>query len=232
MPRKTVRILLPSCSARHASMRPRPDAAENTPQQPQPDPIPQPASMRPRPDAAENREAQVFQGSGRPSFNEAAARCRGKPPGAAAARGRSRRFNEAAARCRGKRRRRTSPAAPTAASMRPRPDAAENAGLAAPAGSADPASMRPRPDAAENAAASCCRTCRPSGFNEAAARCRGKHTLPTDGAGGRRASMRPRPDAAENPWTGSIRSIRVRLASMRPRPDAAENGNNRYCSIK
>ena len=63
------------------------------------------------------------------------------------------------------------------------------------------ASMRPRPDAAENlpgggprAAAGRTR------FNEAAARCRGKPVLPQ----GRRdrdglASMRPRPDAAENP---------------------------------
>ena len=37
------------------------------------------------------------------------------------------------------------------ASMRPRPDAAENRGFARLArGRADPASMRPRPDAAEN----------------------------------------------------------------------------------
>ena len=61
-------------------------------------------------------------------FNEAAARCRGK-------RGRSRvdprgrtSFNEAAARCRGKRRTSYSTAwAGSQASMRPRPDAAENA---------------------------------------------------------------------------------------------------------
>ena len=44
-------------------------------------------------------------------FNEAAARCRGKHPRAAAAVGRGRRFNEAAARCRGKLR---SPALPVA----------------------------------------------------------------------------------------------------------------------
>ena len=62
------------------------------------------------------------------------------------------RFNEAAARCRGK------PAPPAleragegAASMRPRPDAAENVRrTVAWARAARDASMRPRPDAAEN----------------------------------------------------------------------------------
>ena len=36
------------------------------------------------------------------------------------------------------------------------------------------ASMRPRPDAAENAAANVSDVILPAGFNEAAARCRGK----------------------------------------------------------
>ena len=60
------------------------------------------ASMRPRPDAAENpaRDRAMDRGPGR--FNEAAARCRGKrapqAPRVAPAAG----FNEAAARCRGK----------------------------------------------------------------------------------------------------------------------------------
>ena len=64
---------------------------------------------------------------------------------------RPRRFNEAAARCRGKLVRGVEPGLDAAASMRPRPDAAENG---------RPhrgrrhrrrlASMRPRPDAAEN----------------------------------------------------------------------------------
>ena len=65
------------------------------------------------------------------------------------------------------------------------------------------ASMRPRPDAAENNQQSSEKLpllrCR---FNEAAARCRGKHCrrryVPPRRAV---ASMRPRPDAAEN--TGS-----------------------------
>ena len=62
------------------------------------------------------------------------------------------RFNEAAARCRGK----LLPGPPfyygyNLASMRPRPDAAENVGASAEATLTDLASMRPRPDAAENA---------------------------------------------------------------------------------
>ena len=60
-------------------------------------------------------------------FNEAAARCRGKPRNAQAGRHDHVRFNEAAARCRGKRARRAKRAvAVDPASMRPRPDAAEN----------------------------------------------------------------------------------------------------------
>ena len=62
------------------------------------------------------------------------------------------------------------------ASMRPRPDAAENGMTPAELSGAKEASMRPRPDAAENDAL---RTPGPAG-DEA------------------RASMRPRPDAAEN----------------------------------
>ena len=62
------------------------------------------------------------------------------------------------------------------------------------------------------------------GFNEAAARCRGK---PSARKGSmrtvRRASMRPRPDAAENPREIFAICARRTAASMRPRPDAAEN---------
>ena len=39
---------------------------------------------------------------------------------------------------------------------------------------------------------------RPDGFNEAAARCRGKPTITAYLGSARLASMRPRPDAAEN----------------------------------
>ena len=84
-------------------------------------------------------------------FNEAAARCRGKlDPAGGLPRGRAR-FNEAAARCRGKPTAGTKPSNEThCASMRPRPDAAENEGHPRRAIRVDLASMRPRPDAAEN----------------------------------------------------------------------------------
>ena len=84
------------------------------------------------------------------------------------------------------------------------------------------ASMRPRPDAAENSRES------PSGFslsdcfNEAAARCRGKRVHDGQTQGVLDASMRPRPDAAENRCVDHLRDG-APIASMRPRPDAAEN---------
>ena len=83
--------------------------------------------------------------------------------------------------------------------------------------------MRPRPDAAENSMTGPERARRIAGFNEAAARCRGKHAdcragVLRDGD----ASMRPRPDAAENA-AGRRRAAGNLSASMRPRPDAAEN---------
>ena len=61
------------------------------------------------------------------------------------------------------------------ASMRPRPDAAENVVRAAHYDLYGVASMRPRPDAAENPAARRGSPGATSRFNEAAARCRGKH---------------------------------------------------------
>ena len=62
------------------------------------------ASMRPRPDAAENAAGRCPASTGRARFNEAAARCRGKHSQPNPNRSRSFRcFNEAAARCRGKR---------------------------------------------------------------------------------------------------------------------------------
>ena len=132
-------------------------------------------------------------------------------------------FNEAAARCRGKRRPGPRRERVQGASMRPRPDAAENSGRESRAVSMCQASMRPRPDAAENAACTSSCTHATRGFNEAAARCRGKRDRggPDEGAG-RGASMRPRPDAAENAGS-SARGCAWSVASMRPRPDAAEN---------
>ena len=106
--------------------------------------------MRPRPDAAENVDTANPRPSGRYGFNEAAARCRGKPQSWAVS---TRKSN---------------------ASMRPRPDAAENADLL-PALSPDGrASMRPRPDAAENTSFGRTAVSIRNRFNEAAARCRGK----------------------------------------------------------
>ena len=184
------------------------------------------ASMRPRPDAAENAARRRAICRGDSGFNEAAARCRGKPAPRPRPRGVSAAgFNEAAARCRGKLAGSGCPGAArrgfNEAAARCRGKQPEHA---APGGAGDRASMRPRPDAAENAcggtglptdpacfneAAARCRGKRPgwrtSGwasacFNEAAARCRGKHARrprapPLPPA----ASMRPRPDAAENP---------------------------------
>ena len=61
------------------------------------------------------------------------------------------------------------------------------------------ASMRPRPDAAENAPAFHLTKFPAAGFNEAAARCRGKRGAGQGSVLPRLpASMRPRPDAAEN----------------------------------
>ena len=60
-------------------------------------------------------------------FNEAAARCRGKPDHRVDVRPTRGSFNEAAARCRGKHGARARHGERRAASMRPRPDAAENA---------------------------------------------------------------------------------------------------------
>ena len=77
MPRKTHRLHADAAGHVHASMRPRPDAAENmvAPVRPDGGTL---ASMRPRPDAAENPLACARHAEGRSCFNEAAARCRGK----------------------------------------------------------------------------------------------------------------------------------------------------------
>ena len=197
---------------------------------PPPGGSPAAASMRPRPDAAENADQPREQEQARwTRFNEAAARCRGKPPRAgpgspaacgfneAAARCRGKRhaprslfvrpagFNEAAARCRGK------PSGRSAVTLRRR---RFNEAAARCRGKRGP--TRPR------------RPARRAGFNEAAARCRGKLASIWDCATAVAASMRPRPDAAENAQRtpGARRSPRA--ASMRPRPDAAEN-TNRPC---
>ena len=84
-------------------------------------------------------------------------------------------FNEAAARCHGKPTLHRRNWNADSASMRPRPDATENP-FTRP-GSAtldDLASMRPRPDATENELHVTDHFGGPPGFNEAAARCHGK----------------------------------------------------------
>ena len=90
--------------------------------------------------------------------------------------------------------------------------------------------MRPRPDAAENRLGLRRQGVVRAGFNEAAARCRGKHGLIRTCRFLKYASMRPRPDAAEN----AARAEKLGMdesASMRPRPDAAENMERAYRDI-
>ena len=70
------------------------------------------------------------------------------------------------------------------------------------------ASMRPRPDAAENRRLPDRPAGLQGGFNEAAARCRGKRRLGFDGFTSPAASMRPRPDAAENEYVSANRACR------------------------
>ena len=91
------------------------------------------------------------------------------------------------------------------ASMRPRPDAAENSGQGAGDRVDRVASMRPRPDAAENV-----------------------KVLARVGRLLVMASMRPRPDAAENGDLDGLHLEHGGGASMRPRPDAAENMNDSF----
>ena len=79
MPRKTGVFHLGYNRPNRASMRPRPDAAENLLGRGAGAPQVGVASMRPRPDAAENRRRRTRRGRGPARFNEAAARCRGKP---------------------------------------------------------------------------------------------------------------------------------------------------------
>ncbi len=134
-----------------ASMRPRREAAENLdPQGDAPNSV-RLASMRPRREAAENRDHRTGQCRKGRRFNEAAARGRGKRLHPGHRQAPAQRFNEAAARGRGKPRSRSLRCTrPSAASMRPRREAAENRPVADPRGVLKAASMRPRREAAEN----------------------------------------------------------------------------------
>ena len=77
MPRKTPHEVQRGLALLVASMRPRPDAAENVQERLHPG-VRYAASMRPRPDAAENTALPARSVTSAPGFNEAAARCRGK----------------------------------------------------------------------------------------------------------------------------------------------------------
>ena len=151
MPRKTTSVQVPLAALYCASMRPRPDATEN----------------------ARCRSGPTTRSDG---FNEAAARCHGKPAiRSAPTAARTSSFNEAAARCHGKPRCGRKHTRGTNASMRPRPDATENVERAARfVYAVGRASMRPRPDATENWSASPSCPLISFCFNEAAARCHGK----------------------------------------------------------
>ena len=73
---------------------------------------------------------------------------------------------------------------------------------------------------------------RRAGFNEAAARCRGKPNWEIlFGQCRSSASMRPRPDAAENKYQIFFYDKNIK-ASMRPRPDAAENALKSYIGAR
>ena len=182
MPRKTNTNGRYANQGEGASMRPRPDAAENVGGLGGGRGRRRPASMRPRPDAAENPNARPRRDAGVARFNEAAARCRGKRAADGHRARPEARFNEAAARCRGKLGRGGDVEPRSAASMRPRPDAAENGGPGWRSPRSAPASF--------NEAAARCRGKRPAAdcppgsrsscsFNEAAARCRGKPSRPS-----------------------------------------------------
>ena len=222
MPRKTSSFHLHALLDDRASMRPRPDAAEN-------------GFRRGSAGAASrfNEAAARCRGKRRrrrrtprprSRFNEAAARCRGKQTARSVGLVASACFNEAAARCRGKHARDgLVVSALTLASMRPRPDAAENPDAAGRTPPPRPASMRPRPDAAENESGCHSRGAARRRFNEAAARCRGKRTpAGTTGCASTRfneAAARCRGKHEVTTW----RETELTRASMRPRPDAAEN---------
>ena len=190
------------------------------------------ASMRPRPDAAENDDMARRHDAGAPRFNEAAARCRGKLCPDEMERLREvasmRPRPDAAENVR----KRKLEARSTSASMRPRPDAAENCRSTPSRPSTCDASMRPRPDAAENRPAVARRGGARHRFNEAAARCRGKlwHVRP-DGYEDfcfNEAAARCRGKRA-----GGNRPLRIDAdASMRPRPDAAENVGTRGLGVR
>ncbi len=135
-----------------------------------------------------------------------------------------RRFNEAPAKCRGKP---PLPAELTArtriASMRPQRNAGENGPyFERPSGDVF-ASMRPQRNAGENLALDYSDVDLNPGFNEAPAKCRGKRPLQARSLGtAHGASMRPQRNAGEN-YPVAPQKSHGRVASMRPQRNAGEN---------
>ncbi len=138
-----------SRSTRAASMRPQRNAGENVSVLAEGG-LRRSASMRPQRNAGENRIGRHAHGRRDSCFNEAPAKCRGKPSFPSKDREGISRFNEAPAKCRGK----------LAVANRCPTKAA--------------ASMRPQRNAGENALRTDFLPRQKHGFNEAPAKCRGK----------------------------------------------------------
>ncbi len=226
-------------------MRPQRNAGENAPRR-RSERETSRASMRPQRNAGENEFRVKLPQSRGDGFNEAPAKCRGKPNALRL------RMELPAASMRPQRNAgenlpRTGPDLPRQrASMRPQRNAGENRRNSRSERAAARASMRPqrnagendrrrdhhgRPGACFNEAPAKCRGKRTpcimpmrcaSRFNEAPAKCRGKRmerirqVLPEE------ASMRPQRNAGEN--EDRRRGVRPpRAASMRPQRNAGEN---------
>ena len=127
------------------------------------------ASMRPQRNAGENPASPARTSRGTAGFNEAPAKCRGKP-------GTSK--NQLSM---------------TTASMRPQRNAGENAPDNSVQCKRRRASMRPQRNAGENSALLSTAGVRYPCFNEAPAKCRGKRLCTPSGGTGRSASFNEAP---------------------------------------
>ncbi len=160
----------------------------------------------------------------RESFNEAPAKCRGKPSwearspqGTGASMRPQRNAGENQLASTG------TPSIFRLASMRPQRNAGENVPVDVAQGRPPDASMRPQRNAGENrsGAARECGTGRC--FNEAPAKCRGKHWYRAGScATASQASMRPQRNAGENQPNPQGNPM-AQPASMRPQRNAGEN---------
>ena len=197
MPGKTREVLDWQDSIDSASMRPQRNAGENIAANLQASKMGS-ASMRPQRNAGENPSRCADSVLGEAGFNEAPAKCRGKPAQPKASPWTCCGFNEAPAKCRGKPQARGSGLLGQCASMRPQRNAGENGMLPDARQLRFAASMRPQRNAGENASfrrvmggflSASMRPQRNAGengmtdagfaeyaarFNEAPAKCRGK----------------------------------------------------------